>query len=154
MASKSALVKPALIATANPCKFKDYTTKQKNFTGSINWGQGETCTISGESSPHMSNPITLFVFAQTISFMKTRSGSPERVAFKGLKLAVKTSMSPYSFTACNNHYKVKHKKPISAAANKIHITCSSVRPTCPIGGWENTADGTALLKKEKKKADK
>jgi len=27
-------------------------------------------------------------------------------------------------------------------------TCSSVRPTCPIGGWENTAEGTALDKEE------
>jgi hypothetical protein len=26
------------------------------------------------------------------------------------------------------------------------ITCSSVRPTCPIGGWEKTAEGTVLSK--------
>lgn len=62
----------------------------------------KTCTISGESSPHMCNPRTFLVFAHTISFMKIRSGSPERVAFKGLKFAVKTSTSPYSLTACKN----------------------------------------------------
>jgi len=28
------------------------------------------------------------------------------------------------------------------------LTCSSVRPTCPIGGWENTAEGTVLDKEE------
>jgi hypothetical protein len=28
------------------------------------------------------------------------------------------------------------------------ITCSSVRPTCPMGGWEKTAAGTALSKEE------
>jgi hypothetical protein len=31
----------------------------------------------------------------------------------------------------------------------IFHTCSSERPTCPIGGWENTAEGIALLGKKK-----
>ena len=44
--------------------------------------------FSGESSPHICKPSTLSVFAQTISFMKTRSGSPETVAFRGLKFDV------------------------------------------------------------------
>ena len=63
----------------------------------------------------MFNPRTLFVLAQTISFMKTWSGSPERVAFKGLKLPVKTSISPYSFVACNNPF----KKSILFITNKV-----------------------------------
>ena len=47
--------------------------------------------------------------------------------------------------------KLNYWKAISTVANmpNKNITCSSVSPTCPIGGWENTADGIALLKREK-----
>lgn len=111
----------------------------------------KTCTISGESSPHMCNPRTFLVFAHTISFMKIRSGSPERVAFKGLKFAVKTSTLPYSLTACKNPWNDEHQKANWTCCIYIFTicnTCSSEIPTCPIGGWENTADGTALIKKQ------
>ena len=74
--------------------------REEEEEGEMIWANAKTWTISGESSPHMCNPRTLFVFAQTISFMKTLSGSPDRVAFKGLKFAVKISTSPYSCIAC------------------------------------------------------
>lgn len=108
VASKSSLVKPAFTATAKPWNFERfYYHKCKFRICSIQKGKKTaieskalTCTISGESSPHICNPRTLFVFAQTTSFMKTRSGSPDRVAFKGRKFAVKMSTSPYRSTAC------------------------------------------------------
>jgi hypothetical protein len=73
--------------------------KSRGVGGTIR-AKAETWTISAASSPHMCNPRTLFVFAQTTSFIKTLSGSPEMVAFKGLKFAVKISTSPYSCIAC------------------------------------------------------
>lgn len=40
-------------------------------------------------------------------------------------------------------------KLINLIGSEDSVTCSSVRPTCPIGGWENTAEGTALNKGKK-----
>lgn len=60
-----------------------------------------TCIISGASSPHIWTPTTLSVVVDTMIFIKERSGRPEIVSFRGLKFDVKTSMSPYSRTACN-----------------------------------------------------
>jgi hypothetical protein len=103
--SKSCFVKPALTAIAMPChKACTFRSWVKNETemASKDVRNHATWIISGASSPHMCTPTTLFVVAQTIIFMNTRSGSPERVALRGLKLATKTSTSPYSSIACEN----------------------------------------------------
>lgn len=112
VASKSALVKRALRATANPwvsskcisSELKTHVSLSKQYRAAV--ATLKTCTISGASSPHICKPRTSFVFAQTTNFIKTRSGSPERVAFSGLKFAVKMSISPYCCTACANHQNV------------------------------------------------
>uniref|UniRef100_A0A2P2JTT9 Glutathione reductase n=1 Tax=Rhizophora mucronata TaxID=61149 RepID=A0A2P2JTT9_RHIMU len=78
------------------------------------------CIISGASGPHMEAPITLSVSASTRSFIIVFSCRPETVFFIGLKVEVKTNISP--FACC--------------------IACSSLRPTTERGGMLNTADGT------------
>lgn len=77
-------------------KFKPAKLKARRYKGMELKQNKETCIISGESSPHMCTPNTVFVFAHTISFINTQSGRPESVAFRGLKLAVKISTSPHS----------------------------------------------------------
>jgi hypothetical protein len=106
----------------------------------------QTWIISGASSPHICTPTTLFVVAHTISFISTRSGNPERVALRGLKFDMKTSTSPYSSIACTNTHMSKFIMCKKKLCMPCIITCSSVRPTCPMGGWEKTAAGTALSK--------
>lgn len=93
VASNWALVKPALIAIANPWASNQMHIKwieisrivTKQYRAAV---ATKTCIISGASSPHICKPTTWFVFAETSNFIKTRSGSPERVAFSGLKSAV------------------------------------------------------------------
>ena len=78
VASNTALVAPAFIATAKPC------------------------TTSPASGPTMCSPTTRSLAVSTTSFMRVRSALPLRVCFSALNSLRNTVMAPKALRACSS----------------------------------------------------